>query len=43
MLKRGEKAPEFCLPGTDRKEVCLKDFGGKWVVLYFYVKDNTSG
>ncbi len=39
----GEKAPEFCLPDQDGKEVCLKDFRGKWVVLYFYPKDNTSG
>ncbi len=39
----GEKAPEFCLPNQDNGEVCLKDFSGKWIVLYFYPKDNTSG
>ncbi len=42
MLKIGEKAPEFCLAG-DKGRVCLKDLIGKWVVLYFYPKDMTSG
>jgi len=42
-LKIGDRAPEFCLPETEGKEVCLSDFKGKWVVLYFYPKDNTSG
>lgn len=37
------EAPDFCLPGTSGKEICLKDFKGKWVVLYFYPRDNTSG
>ena len=39
----GKKAPEFCLPDKDLKQHCLKDYKGKWVVLYFYPKDNTSG
>ncbi len=43
MPEIGDVAPEFCLPDQDGKEVCLKDFRGKWVVLYFYPKDNTSG
>ncbi len=43
MLKPGDKAPDFCLPNQDNNEVCLKDFIGKWIVLYFYPKDNTSG
>ncbi len=42
MLKIGEKAPGFCLAG-DKGRVCLKDLIGKWVVLYFYPKDMTSG
>ena len=42
-LKEGHKAPEFCLNDKDGKNVCLKDYNGKWVVLYFYPKDNTSG
>ncbi len=43
MLTKGNTAPEFCLPNSEGKQVCLKDFRGKWVVLYFYPKDNTSG
>jgi len=42
-LKVGDKAPGFCLPDKDDKQVCLKDFGGRWVVLYFYPKDQTPG
>ena len=36
-------ALDFCLPDHSGKEHCLKDYAGKWVVLYFYPKDNTSG
>ena len=43
MLKPGDMAPEFCLKDVSEKEVCLKDFKGKWLILYFYPKDNTSG
>lgn len=39
----GDAAPAFCLPDKDRNETCLRDYAGKWVVLYFYPKDNTSG
>lgn len=42
-LNVGNKAPEFCLPDARGNKVCLKDFTGKWLVLYFYPKDNTSG
>jgi peroxiredoxin Q/BCP len=42
-LRIGDKAPGFCLPNKDEKEVCLKDFSGQWVVLYFYPKDQTPG
>ena len=42
-MKVGEKAFEFCLPDKDKHNVCLKEFKGKWVVLYFYPKDNTPG
>ncbi len=38
-----KNAPEFCLPNQDEVEICLRDFKGKWVVLYFYPKDNTPG
>ena len=43
MIEVGQKAPEFCLPNQDEVEICLKDLKGKWVVLYFYPKDNTPG
>lgn len=36
-------APEFCLPNQDGAEISLRDLKGKWVVLYFYPKDDTSG
>src|SRR6267142_3456371 len=38
----GTAAPEFTLPSQDG-QVSLQDFRGKWVVLYFYPKDFTSG
>lgn len=38
-----KKASDFCLPDNNSKQHCLKDFKGKWIVLYFYPKDNTSG
>ncbi len=43
MLKVGTKAPEFCAPNQDDVEICLRDILGKWIVLYFYPKDNTPG
>jgi peroxiredoxin Q/BCP len=43
MVEVGQKAPEFCLPNQDDVEICLRDLKGKWVVLYFYPKDNTPG
>ena len=39
-----EPAPEFTLPtNTGDGEISLSDYQGKWVVLYFYPKDFTSG
>jgi peroxiredoxin Q/BCP len=43
MIENGVKAPEFCIPNQDGVEICLRDLQGKWVVLYFYPKDNTPG
>ena len=43
MLEVGTKAPEFCLANQDEVEICLRDLKGKWIVLYFYPKDNTPG
>ena len=40
-LKVGNTAPKFSLPDKDNKEVFLNDFKGKYVILYFYPKDNT--
>ena len=39
----GSAAPDFSLATSDGSQVSLKDFKGKWVVLYFYPKDMTSG
>jgi peroxiredoxin Q/BCP len=39
----GSVAPEFSLVTNEGKPASLKDFRGKWVVLYFYPKDFTSG
>ncbi len=39
----GQAAPDFSLPSQDGTPVSLKEFRGKWVVLYFYPKDNTPG
>ena len=36
-------APDFTLKSQEGKNVSLKDFRGKWVVLYFYPKDMTPG
>lgn len=43
LLQAGEKAPEFTARDQDGKEVSLRDYLGKRVVLYFYPKDDTSG
>ncbi len=43
MLEVGVNAPEFCLPNQDEEEICLRDIKGRWIVLYFYPKDNTPG
>jgi len=39
----GTAAPGFNLPSQDSPSVSLDQFKGKWVVLYFYPKDFTSG
>jgi len=39
----GQAAPEFTLPSQDGSQISLKSFHGKWVVLYFYPRDMTSG
>ncbi len=43
MLEVGAVVPDFCLPNQDEEEICLRDIKGRWIVLYFYPKDNTPG
>jgi peroxiredoxin Q/BCP len=38
-----QKAPDFTLLGQDSKTHTLSEYSGKWLVLYFYPKDDTSG
>lgn len=42
-LRVGDPAPDFSLQDQGESSVRLIDFKGKWVVLYFYPKDNTPG
>jgi len=39
----GDKAPDFTLPKSGGGEVALTDYTGKYLVLYFYPKDDTPG
>ncbi len=39
----GSPAPNFSLPSQEDKMISLTDYKGKWVVLYFYPKDMTTG
>ena len=43
MIGIGDMEPDFCLPDKDGKEVCSISFRGKWLIVYFYPKDNTQG
>ena len=43
MLGTGERFPDFSLQNQDGKPVRLADFAGKWLVVYFYPKDDTPG
>ena len=43
MPQTGQTAPDFTLPSQDGSRISLHDFKGKWVVLYFYPKDGTTG
>jgi len=42
-LKPGSTAPAFSLEDQSGKKHSLKDYAGKWVLLYFYPKDMTPG
>jgi peroxiredoxin Q/BCP len=39
----GQAAPAFSLPDQNNKVHTLADYAGRWVVLYFYPKDDTPG
>jgi peroxiredoxin Q/BCP len=40
-IEEGKTAPSFTLPGAKGTEVSLRNLRGKWVLLYFYPKDDT--
>jgi peroxiredoxin Q/BCP len=41
--KSGDLAPDFKLPDQNGQSHTLKEYSGKWLVLYFYPKDDTPG
>jgi len=43
MIKENTKAPLFKIPSTNKSEYSLKDSLGRYVVIYFYPKDDTPG
>jgi len=42
-MPAGSRFPDFSLPNQDGKTVKLSDFAGRWLVVYFYPKDDTPG
>ncbi len=42
-LALGDVAPDFTLPGDASSPVALSDYKGKYVIVYFYPKDDTPG
>jgi thioredoxin-dependent peroxiredoxin len=42
-VKVGHEAPDFTTFDDSGQRVSLSDFKGKWVVLYWYPKDDTPG
>ena len=42
-LSIGKAAPAFTLPDAEGKEHSLADYKGRWVLIYFYPKDDTPG
>lgn len=43
VLEVGQAAPEFALPDQDNRVHRLSEYRGRWVVLYFYPRDDTPG
>ncbi len=42
-IRKGDKAPDFALPGSTGKTVRLGDFKGRKLLVYFFPKAGTSG
>jgi thioredoxin-dependent peroxiredoxin len=42
-MKPGDKLPDLALPATGGKDLSLKSYKGKKLIVYFYPKDNTPG
>jgi peroxiredoxin Q/BCP len=42
-MEVGTLAPDFALPDQEGRTHRLSDYRGRWVVLYFYPKDDTPG
>src|SRR5262249_887983 len=43
MLETGQPFPDFALQNQDGDTIGLRDFAGRWLVVYFYPKDDTPG
>lgn len=43
MIQIGDPAPDMALTIGEEETTTLQDYAGKWIVLYFYPKDNTPG
>lgn len=43
IIDTGDNAPDFKLNNQEDKEITLSSYKDKWVILYFYPKDNTPG
>jgi peroxiredoxin Q/BCP len=43
VLEVGDKAPDFAIPNQNGETVNLKNFSGRWLVVYFYPRDDTPG
>ena len=43
MIAEGEAAPDFTVETDEGTQVSLRDYRGKWVVLYFFPKADTPG
>jgi len=43
VIQEGTQAPDFTVDADDGRTVSLRDYRGKWIVLYFYPKADTPG